>query len=337
MHADSDSNDDSGGIVKDGIVTTARDWIVRLATGDVTEAEMRRLKSWLAESPDHQAVFARERAFWQRLGRLEPVADPESWSETRREADDVARRGRRRARPAIIVGGLIAACLALFVVYGDIRIAILADYQTAAGARQSITLPDGSIAHLNTDTAIAVTYAADERRIDLLRGEAFFEVMPDPAKPFRVIAVDGVVQAVGTAFVVRTWADRATVAVTDGTVLVTSPAPPSDPGASAEVRQGQTTRYHQGLPPEAAGSIDVAAAALWRRGEILIDDLPLDEAVAELDRYRPGRILLLGDALSYAAVSGAFDIDRIDDAVAGLAATHGLGITEVTPYLLIVR
>jgi ferric-dicitrate binding protein FerR (iron transport regulator) len=95
MHADSDSNDDSGGIVKDGIVTTARDWIVRLATGDVTEAEMRRLKSWLAESPDHQAVFARERAFWQRLGRLEPVADPESWSETTLRGEAVGARARQ--------------------------------------------------------------------------------------------------------------------------------------------------------------------------------------------------------------------------------------------------
>ena len=209
------------------------------------------------------------------------------------------------------------------MVYDDVRTALLADYATAAGAQRSVTLPDGSIAHLNTDTAIAVSYAADERRVDLLRGEAFFEVMPDPAKPFRVMAVDGAVQAVGTAFVVRTWADRATVAVTDGAVVVTSPGLPGDQGVSVEVRRGQATRYHQGQAPEAASATDVASAALWRNGGILIDNLPLDQAVAELDRYRPGRILLLGAAVPYAAVSGAFDIGRIDGGHA-LAADRAL-------------
>jgi transmembrane sensor len=95
----------------------------------------------------------------------------------------------------------IAACIILIFVFApDLRTVIQADYRTGVGQRVTITLPDGSVAQLNTDTAIAVKYSAQLRLVRLLRGEAAFQVRPDPEVRFRVAAHRGFAEAVGTTF-----------------------------------------------------------------------------------------------------------------------------------------
>lgn len=320
-------------------VAAARDWVVRLASADMTASDMQRFKDWLAQSPAHRDVFEKERSFWQRLGGLKAASGPQNWGEAspavHRPAPRPVIRTRRRT---VLAGALMAACIAFLVLFGgDIGSALMADYRTGVGEQRTVMLPDGSTVHLNTGTAIAVAFDSVERRVELLTGEALFEVAPDPTKPFRVAAADGVTQAVGTAFVVRTGDDGASVTVTAGVTSVTSPAGASNLGATVMAGAGQRTSYSRGHAPRLAEAIDAATAATWRHGVIRIDDLSLDAALAELDRYRPGRIVLMGGGTVYQSVSGAFDVTNLDAAIAGLAATHGLKVTKITPYLLILR
>ncbi|MPY73891.1 MAG: DUF4880 domain-containing protein [Alphaproteobacteria bacterium] len=306
----------------------ARCWVVRLASGEIGAAEMRRLELWLAADAAHRAAFERERNFWQRIGGL--------------EADFAPERGFRfgasfrRYRGAI--GGAMAACLALFMLWDDIRTFAAADYRSAVGEQRVVGLPDGSVVHLNTDTAIAIRYAAKERRVLLLRGEALFEVAPDPDKPFRVAAADGVAQAVGTAFVVRAGPESASVLVTEGRVAVSSPA---GADGAIEVGAGERAGYRRGEAPHAAekAAEDAApgSAVAWLRGKIVIDGMPLADAIAELDRYRRGRIVLLGGAAAGQPVSGVFDVGDVDEGIDALAATQGLAATRITPFLLVLR
>lgn len=313
----------------DGVAAAARDWVVRLASKDITPDDMQGFKAWLAEAPAHRDAFETERRFWHDLEDLRAATAPEV---PRRLP--APRTGRRPLR--LVLGGALAACLALFLAMNPLKVALLADHETAVGAQQRVALPDGSAVLLNTDSAIRIAFAAGERRIDLLKGEAFFEVVPDKARPFRVAAGGGVTEAVGTDFVVRAGDGGAAVAVTHGRVAVRSP----DRAAQATavfLRRGEATHYADGGPPQPARKARAAELAPWRRGTIQIDGLPLDQALAELDRYRPGRILLLADTARLRAVSGAFDIDGIDAAIAGLAATQGLTVTEITDYLVILR
>jgi transmembrane sensor len=69
----------------------------------------------------------------------------------------------------------------------------------------------------------------------------------------------------------------------------------------------------------------------------VIDDVPLRAAIDELNRYRSGRIVLMDSAHADAHVSGVFAVNQLDQGVAGLAATQGLSVTYVTPYLMILR
>lgn len=343
----------------DETVAAARDWVVLLTSGEPTAEDMRRFERWLAQSATHRAAFDKEYRFWQRLGGLEAAAGPHTWDDeigregtgdtpmpgvgqTQRAGFGVSPARRRSGRRLIAAGSLAAACLALFVFFGDwLSTALLADHRTAEGEQATATLPDGSLVHLNTDSALTVDYSGAERRVALLRGEVLFEVSSDPDRPFRVTAADGVIEAVGTAFVVRRGADAASIAVTEGKVSVTSPAKgPAEgvaEGTTVLAAQGQRTRYRSGGPPRPAEAFDPATVAVWRQGLIVIDDLPLDRALAELDRYRPGRIVLMPGVTDYRSVSGAFDVAKVDAAIAGIAATHGLSVTELTRYLLILR
>jgi transmembrane sensor len=302
----------------------ARDWVLRLASGDIDEAEMQAFKAWLAEGAGNRAAFDRERRFWHRLGGLDRV------SVRRRPAG--AWRGRAAA------GLALAACLALFAVLGGgLPGFSAADFETVQGAQDRVVLADGSVMHMNTDTAVRVGFTDGERRVELLRGEALFEVKPDNTRPFRVAAGGGVTEAVGTAFAVRTDGDGATtVTVTEGVVNVTAPIGGNNPaGGSVRLVKGQGTVYVPGQAPTAAVATDTALA--WRRGLIRIDGLPLDAAVAELDRYLPGRIVLLAGSAGMQPVSGVFDMDKVDAAVQGLAATHGLRVTRITRFLTVLR
>lgn len=315
--------------------SVARAWVVRLASGRMTAEEMSRFKNWLAESRAHQAAFDRERTFWQRLDQLK--GHSVEWGG---ESPRVASERRTRLRPAyrtIVAGGAIVASIACIVLYQEIRLFLLADYRTAAGEQRVVTLPDGGIVRLNTDTAIAVTYREHERRIDLLRGEAFFEVMPDRQKPFRVLTPGGVTQAIGTAFVVQAQEQQTRVTVVEGVVDVSAiDSDGRQASPSVAVRKDQQTFYYSGGLPQAVADSDGYAVTAWTRGAIVIQGQPFAQAMAELDRYRPGRIVILADASRTKAVSGRFTLTGIDDALTALAATQGFRAIRVTNYLVVI-
>jgi len=310
----------------------ARDWVIRLASGHMTEAELRRFKEWLAEHPSHQRVFDDERAFWQQLEPLEAVIPANHGTE--RLATIRKRRVRRHWR--VVISGAAAAGLAGLLFYQDIRLFLSADHRTATGQQQIVRLPDGGVAHLNTDTAIAVSYMEHERRIELLKGEAFFEVVPNTRAPFRVLTEGGVTQAVGTAFAVHAQDRQATVTVTEGIVDVATKVAGTDQPASVTVHKDQQTHYRVGEAPRIATAIDGHSAVAWTRGGIVIDKKPFAEAMAELDRYRPGRIVVLADPARTKLVSGRFILQGLDDAVTALARTQGLTVVRLTPYLVLI-
>jgi transmembrane sensor len=317
----------------------ARELVLCLASGDITREQMTALRDWLAADQAHQAAFEAERAVWRALAPLRnsladslavPACEPAA-------ACGVLSIARRHAR-WVAAGAALAACLMIFIVADDVITRLRADHFTEIGQVAQFKLPDGSVAMLNTDSAISVRYAGLERRIDLLRGEAWFRVRKDSAHPFRVHARGGVAEAVGTAFGVRRGDDNVTISVTEGVVAVTAleQARPSEP-ESVKVTAGLQSSYVAGHAPGAATAFDAQVALAWRARQIVIDDMPLRAAIDELNRYRSGRIVLLDRAHGDAHVSGVFAVSQLDQGIAGLAATQGLSVTYLTPYLTILR
>lgn len=317
----------------DRVGDEARDWLVRLTSGAAAPADLARFRAWRAASADNDLAFERERLAWQQTQHLEaefaapvPGLPP-------------VRTGWRH-RGLAFTAGVLAACLAVALVFTDITTRFTADHVTGIGEQATVTLPDGSLAYLNSDSAIALRYQSGLRQVLLLRGEAFFEVTSDPDATFRVTAANGTTDAIGTAFAVRNVDDEVTVTVTEGVVRVVGLADPTTPSdRGVKVGKDQQTHYggSSGDAQPVVSPVDAAEATAWRNGSIVFEGKPFAAAVTELGRYLPERIVMLDRARHAQPVSGMFSIRQPQHAIEALAATQNLSVTRVPRVMIVIR
>lgn len=181
----------------------------------------------------------------------------------------------------------------------------IADYYTAPGEIRTVSLPDGTVATLSSDTRLALQYSNNERQLTLLSGEAWFQVSPDKQRPFKVTAKGGKSTALGTAFSVALQSAGAEVIVTEHSVEVTAG------GQSEILTAGQAVRYHnnQLLTPD---DIDTDVRLAWRNHQLVFLARPLGEVIEELNRWQPAKLILLGDELAQRQVTLILDIRQKD-------------------------
>jgi len=166
-------------------------------------------------------------------------------------------------------------------------------------------LPDGSAVSLNTNTKVRVAYTAEERRVELLQGEAQFEVGRDAQRPFIVSAGDSHVRVVGTQFVVRLRsASDLDVLVSEGRVSIDSPAETLvSAGQMALVRDGRiTTRSVD----------DISRRVAWTEGMLIFNGETLSEAVAEFNRYNRRQLVITDPDIASKTIGGAFKATNPD-------------------------
>jgi transmembrane sensor len=181
------------------------------------------------------------------------------------------------------------------------------EYTTAVGEQRTVTLADGSAIVLNTDSDVRVQFSSHLRRLELVRGEALFNVSHDPSRPFEVHALRGVTTAVGTQFDVELIRGGAAVSVLEGTVTVGGGGA-AVPAAPVAVAAGSGVGY----TPEGAVSelhpAEVNRIQGWRTQHIVFNDIPLDTALAEYNRYTHTPIVLSNPALGARHINGVFHI-----------------------------
>ncbi|MEW6645033.1 MAG: FecR domain-containing protein [Pseudomonadota bacterium] len=290
-------------------------WVQKLASGEATPEDLAALKVWRAQSPQHSAAFAEARQVWSRLGaagRRLHAADVDLAA----ELDALGRQRRAVNRRMMMSGG--AAALVAAAVYGVVdpplglwpSLAELnADYRTGTGEQRTVTVAGDVAVSLNTQTSLAVRSTdGPADRIELIAGEASFSTS-GAARPLVVIAASGMTTTEAGRFDVRHLAqgEQSTVSVTcfDGVVRIDHRA------GTAALRPGQRVRYDAEKVGQIV-AIDPGAASDWRRGLVEFRGTPLNEAVEEINRYRPGRIVLLNAELAKKQLSGRFRIDQMD-------------------------
>ncbi len=203
------------------------------------------------------------------------------------------------------------------------------DAHTAVGQMRRVSLEDGSIVTLNTDTAASFHLDSNRREVKLLRGEAYFEVVHDPARPFVVDSPAGSARVLGTAFNVRIDRDQTRVSVVEGRVSVSSA------GKSAVLARGQSAWLRaDGVESEA--NRDALAVKAWQRGQIVFYRTPLAEVAAELGRYRHGLVMVRGEALRRMPVSGAFEVADPDEALRLVRETLGVRSIGVGGWITVL-
>lgn len=207
--------------------------------------------------------------------------------------------------------------------------------QTQLAEVREFKLPDGSTVTLGAKSTLDLEFSKAERRVVLHDGEAFFQVAKDAARPFIVEAGATQARAVGTQFDVRRGAKGVTVAVVEGVVEVSETASATRTVNAHEPQQhlltaGQRTEIRQAATSVATSAalprdlvkitpipIDVASA--WRYGRLVYEDRPLEELVADVNRYYTPGVELATPGMGALPVTAAFRVDEIPQTFAALA------------------
>jgi transmembrane sensor len=313
----------------------AAHWLVERDRGLSRERE-RELARWLNVDARHAAVFHALAETWSLIGEARPVA---------LEADEHPAVPHRR-RAAWVPVTLAAAAAIVVASLGAWRFAEVRKGEgdspfviastTEVGALRTVALPDGSVIQLNTDSAVDVRYTPEERRVALSRGEAHFTVAKNSGRPF-IVSVAGVdVRVVGTIFNVRLRPEAVDVLVTEGKVRVDSPVvtavPPSASPAEqhSELVAGQklSIDLHTPAAPMAKraelSTVEIKQALAWQARRLDFDSAPLDEIVAELNRYNRHKLVIADPRLNAQRFGGSFPAGESETVVRMLEANFGV-------------
>jgi transmembrane sensor len=331
------------------IEATAAAWFAKREGDDWSAVDQAQLETWLDSSTAHRIAFIRIAAAWESAARLsalgagvpagtipprdawgfarprsettsrvlrqpgESVNDPEldvasSSANTPDVHHSVPPRFLRRTRA--IAALLVVAAAAGTVWYFSMDRSN--SYRTQIGAVTTVPLADGSKVTLNTDSQIHVELGPTARRIKLDKGEAFFDVAKDAARPFIVEISDKRVVAVGTQFEVRRDNNEMRVLVLEGTVRIEhagifSKTPQTRLAAGSAARTAKTAVL---IDQPAAAQVEQLLS--WRTGYLLFRDTALADAVADFNRYSTRKIVIEDAAIAGIRIGGHFRCDDAD-------------------------
>ncbi|MBL8267406.1 FecR family protein, partial [Steroidobacter sp.] len=270
------------------------------------------LMNWLRRSPEHVGAYLDIAAVWMESSNVTVDADMALPARIELARADLhvpelnlerlvplprAAPPRRSVRPR----SLAAIAAVMIAMVGAWFHFLSGTYSTAIGEQRSIVLADGSTVELNARSRLRVRFSAAERTLELLQGQALFQVKKDPARPFVVHSDDTSIRAVGTQFDVYRKPGGTTVTVVEGRVAVqdrteavttvTSFDTPSEGQVLLGAGERLTVTARLDTPTV---RVDASTATAWTRRELIFDVTPLDEVVAEFNRYNT-RLLVLDD------------------------------------------
>ncbi len=304
----------AGPSIPEDVVDAAIQWYVLLASGAATAQDHAALVRWRAESATHAAAWSRFEAMGGRLqggaARQAPAAAHAALTQA------ASASGRRRALKTLAWAGLGGTAFYLAQAQLPWRgqlAGALADLRTGTGERRSLVLEDGTHLQLNTATAVDLRFSAGERRIVLREGEILVATAADAlGRPLVVESPAGTLVPLGTRFTVRHVADEADcsptrLAVIEGAVRIYADGRPD--GETALVMAGQQARFtrkriHAPAPLDEAGHS-------WVDGTFSAEGMRLADLLADLGRYRPGR-LRCAPQVADLRITGAWPLDGPD-------------------------
>ncbi len=295
----------------------ALEWFARMRDEKASESERNQFDCWLSASPDNAAAYERAKQLWDRF----EIVKPEYERLQRRETV-----GRR----SVLLGAV-----SLFIIgsggYMATRTSFFADHSTAPGERQTFTLPDGSTAEIGSHSAFSIRYTTKERRIALLRGQAFLSVAADATRPFIVEAGGGTVRALGTRFDVNLLDNDVIVTVVEHSVLISTTN-----RTPVILKEGWQVTY-DGSGIASPHQIDISTVQAWRDDRIVFEDVPLRRVLKELERYRRGRIVLVDDTIGDIPVTTVFETRRAAEALRIIAETLPIRVADAGLVAFVYR
>jgi transmembrane sensor len=310
---------------------SAEGWVARLASPDVTGAQIAAFEAWCEANPDNRNDYVRVERLHTRVRELS--RDALIGAAARAARRDGAAGRPRRLRP--LAWAAAAASIALVALTATVqwRAEPAQRYDTRVGERREILLDDGTRAVLDTNSAIAVRYGADRRALTVERGRVEIDVAAQPGRPFVTYAANSTINDIGTRFQVAHAADHVLVTLLEGEVSIATP----ESGAAPTVLKPGAQARVDARGGIAASAADLDAANGWTRGELVFKNRALADLVAEMNRYAIAQIRLGDRALDGIAVSGVFHAGDQDALIKALESGWSLRADRVSDREIVLR
>lgn len=338
----------------------ANDWLLKLETDDMKIGDEERFVAWLEQDDAHAQAFHEAEHTWQLMHQAQtaelenstangPISQPSSLSV---EHNNIIQLNPEKARAAVVenvnhsrkhglltilmpmAATLLVAVLSVFW-WQEAWFAATTDHYTFTGERKEQTLPDGTVITLNTQSAINIQYSQHERLIELVSGEIYVDVFPDPDRPLVVQAGDMQVTALGTEFMLRREAGvDPVVSVTEHKVKVESLSSNDTQMILNEGQQVALLEKRKALTN--VEQISTQNVQLWRNGKLVFRQEPLQAVVSELNRYTDKKIIIKNKNLQKIRVTGVLNIDAPIQSLSNLTAQLDLGMSSMTPFVIYI-
>lgn len=312
-------------------------WVRHLTSGNATTADVEALQAWRSQSGAHKAAFRAASRLWSDLGPAgRSVRCAEQNLPSRRR--ELAAANRR-----VVLGGGLAVAASLAGAYAMARpplglwpswMELTADYRTATGEQRDLALAGHISVHMNTQTSI-VLQPSDESTdsVTLIAGEASFVAGGDGARRLVVLAGKRQIEARIAEFDVRYIPGRSAASLCITCIsgqLEVANGPHVTP-----LKAGQQLRHDANGQQEIVDA-DIEAASGWRRGVLIFRSTPLAEVVEEVNRYRPGKIVVINDDMARMPVSGRFRVDRLEEILARIEQALGAKVFSLPGGLVVL-
>jgi transmembrane sensor len=290
----------------------ALDWLLLIHEQHLDATQHAPLQAWLAVDPRHRQAYARAERTWLLSGPALQASQPRP-------------RNRRWALAS-------AAAVLLAVVLGGPGHERNVLHNDGLQVSQH-ALADGSQVTLAPGSRLQLDFASRQRQVQLLAGQAFFDVHHDPQRPFLVQAAAVTVRVTGTAFEVARQPGRIQVSVSSGQVQVGSAGQP----ARYTLQAGQQLRWTEGSRQAALQVAPVKQLASWRQGVLLVEQQPLHDVLEQLRPYHPGIVLLLDPALGERRLSARLDLTQPQQALQLALQPLGGELLSIGEHLTLIR
>ncbi|WP_340123350.1 FecR family protein [Methylobacter svalbardensis] len=300
-------------------------WFTRLRADNVTGEEKASFFRWLNQADAHRDTFNEISKLWGDADLLQALTD-------------AAQKHRIVPHKKIILARVklplaMAACLALTLLFSnELAVLMQGDYSTGVGERKTVYFDDGSTAMLNTDSAIAVSMDGPQRQVELLKGEIYFEVKPDPSRPFIVQADHSTTRVLGTRFFVHQKSGSDEVRVVSGRVEVTD---------RRTLKQPVILHDREAVSADASGLgetllLNSTLSTSWVNGFLVFENAPLESVISQISRYRTGVVIYKDNTLRGLKINGRINLRESDDMLKVLGKNLSVKMTYLTDWLVIV-
>ena len=296
----------------DAITDAAAHWCMRLHAEDCTAQERAACEQWRAAHPVHEQEYQAMQEIWQTADHL-PRHQPAQLLTL--PARPRARRLRHIASAAAVA--LVALPIGAWVGWEQGWLPNSYEHLESGATITRAVLPDGSEVELNLNTTLRYANYKDERRVTLVNGEAFFKVQHDLQHPFVVRAGKGQTKVTGTQFNVWKYKDQVEVTLVEGSVLVSSNS--SDPDSGYRLGPGMQASYRGGdYEPTLNQTYAHDTSLAWRGGKLVLDNLPLDQALPLINRYLENPLLLADASTGTIRISGIYNTTEVKRMVSNM-------------------